>query len=363
MRKFLFAIILIHKSLKYLIAHQFSFRAFILRFLGFPVVIGLLLVSCRTNERQADISDIQLQLDIQRFERDLFQVKMDTLPEHVNYLNQKYGDFFELYTNGVINIGKPSRRGFLRYLQDFLTDPYMQKAYDRAEKLYPDVKREERLLTKAFKRYKYFFPGHPVPDIYTIISGFNESVIIDKEVLAIALDKYLGPKCEYYQRLRWPRYRVKKMHRKMIPSDCMRLWGQTEWMYNDSVDNTVANHMIYKGKILYYVTKVLPELPDSVHFRFTKDELQFCRNNEKRMWTFFVEHDKLFSTNEMDIRKYTRDAPFTKGFPRESPGRVANWLGYRIVQSYMENHPDITMNELMSNDEYRALLNQSKYDP
>ena len=57
------------------------------------------------------------------------------------------------------------------------------------------------------------------------------------------------------------------------------------------------------------------------------------------MWEYLVEHDMLFSTDPMLIKKLTGDAPFTSYFTSESPGRAANWIGFRIVESYMRKNP------------------------
>jgi len=71
----------------------------------------------------------------------------------------------------------------------------------------------------------------------------------------------------------------------------------------------------------------------------------------------------LFKTDYMTINKLTKDAPFTSYFPRESPGRAANWIGWQIVRKYMERHKDITLSQLMKETRYQKILDGSAYDP
>ena len=77
---------------------------------------------------------------------------------------------------------------------------------------------------------------------------------------------------------------------------------------------------------------MLPDEPDEIIFGFATEEMEFCRNNELRMWQYLIEHDLLFSTEQFEITKLTDEAPFTAYFTKESPGRAANWIGFRIIR-------------------------------
>jgi uncharacterized protein YjaZ len=66
-----------------------------------------------------------------------------------------------------------------------------------------------------------------------------------------------------------------------------------------------------------------------------------------------------------DVEKYYsffNSAPFTRGMPPESPGRIGNWVGYQIVDSYM-NNTDVSLQSLMSNNNSQEILLKSKYRP
>ena len=63
------------------------------------------------------------------------------------------------------------------------------------------------------------------------------------------------------------------------------------------------------------------------------------------------------------IRKFTGEAPFTSYFTEESPGRAVVWTGFRIIERYMNNNPDVTMQELMSMTDCQSILGGAKYNP
>jgi hypothetical protein len=96
---------------------------------------------------------------------------------------------------------------------------------------------------------------------------------------------------------------------------------------------------------------------------FTRDQMKWCRDNEEQMWTYLVEEKLLFSTNPMVIRKLIEDAPNTSFFTTESPGRATVWQGLQIVRAYVKRHPDLTLNQVLSNRDYQEVLRESRYNP
>ena len=96
----------------------------------------------------------------------------------------------------------------------------------------------------AFRHYLYYFPGKTVPHLYTFVSGFNTSLILDTNILGIGLDRYLGDDYKYYQELGIPHYMIQKMIPGKIFSDGMHAWGQTEFSFNSDPDREVADNVL-----------------------------------------------------------------------------------------------------------------------
>jgi hypothetical protein len=121
--------------------------------------------------------------------------------------------------------------------------------------------------------------------------------------------------------------------------------------------------MIHEGKLKYFEKCMVPEIIDTLLFGFTRDQMRFCLNNEDQMWTYLVEHDLLFSSDKFIIRKLTGEAPFTSYFTNESPGKAAVWIGFRIIESYMERNSNISLEEMMKNTDVQDILVNAKYNP
>ena len=207
-----------------------------------------------------------------------------------------------------------------------------------------------------------------MPQLYTYISGFNASLLIDEGILGLGLDRYLGKDIAWYDQLGIPKYMQRKMVPEKIPSDCMYVLAMTEFPFQPAGSDTVVtenviNKMIYEGKLLYFVQAMMPKEKEELITGFTPEQLKWCRDNEMAMWAYLIEHKMLFKTDYLTINKLTRDAPFTSYFPRESPGRAANWIGWQIVQRYMKRNSGVTLPELMHETRYQKILNGSAYDP
>jgi len=331
----------------------------------FSAIIPLLfLYGCGPdNPYQVDTSDVAgVEVKIKRLEKDLHQVNPDSAHRIIPRFNQQYGDFFELYNTRVINIGPSGSKAYPGNLKAFLSNYDMNRVYKKIMEVYPDLEPLEEDLEEGFRHYKHYFPEKEVPAIYTFMGGFNQSMVVADSTLAIGLDKYLGRDCKFYDKLGWDEYRQKNMHKQKIPTDCMRAWAQTEWPFNDSTDNLLSN-MLYRGKLLYFTKSMLPSEPDTLVTGFTADELKWCRNNEEQIWNYLIDHKLMYSTDYMTINKMINPAPFTSGFPRISPGQAVNWLGWQIIEAYMDRNRKVTLEKLMKENEYQQILNASKYQP
>lgn len=303
-------------------------------------------------------------MKIKRLEKDLFTLNPEEIIPAVPGLKLKYGRFLQLFSY-VINTGDINDPSFGDFLLRFCSDRQNNEVYTLTVKKFPDVKSIESGLAGAFKHYLYYFPGKNVPQVFTCIAGFNNSIITGDSLLGIGLDRYLGADCEYYPRLNIYKYLAARMTPENIVPDCMYGWAASEWDFTAlkyPADNVLAE-IIHNGKLKYFEKCMLPETPDELIFGFTPDQLKFCRSNEAPMWSYLIENNLLFSTDQFTIRKLIGEAPFTACFGKESPGKAAVWLGFRIVESYMMKNPSVKIEDMIKNTDVQVILGHARYNP
>ncbi|WP_163716755.1 gliding motility lipoprotein GldB [Mangrovibacterium lignilyticum] len=326
----------------------------------FAIGCILLFTSCNRNPFKVNLTDTTINFQFHAFGSDLFAAK-DKLSEQLPELEKTYPDILPLFSSEIIAIGLPEDDGFEELLNSFVEDSLMQEVKKQVdEKINRDDIHDK--LEEAFRYFHYYFPEKAVPEVFTCISGFNQSIIMTEKLMGIGLDKYLGRDCEYYPRLGIPQYQRINMHPDKIVPDALYAWAMTEFPFNDYGPHLI-DRMIYEGKLLYLLDATLPETADSLKIGFTKKQLDFCSEKENAMWTYLAEYKMLFSTERMDVKRYVDASPYTSSFTADSPGRTGVWLGWQIVKAYMKKNPDVSIPDLMNEKNCKLILNQSAYQP
>lgn len=271
--------------------------------------------------------------------------------------------FLKLYAVNIMEVGEPGSDDYQAFLDIYHHDKDLANLYDSCQQHFNDTKELETGLTWAFHRLTHFFPDMSTPTVYMHISGYGESIVSAPGMLSASLDKYLGTKHHMYQILYQP-HQVRRMQPEKMLSDYLLGWIQSEWTPNDLMGkDQLLDYLLYEGRIIFLTSIVLPDEPLERLFAFTPEQLEWCRENEKKMWDGIVQHQLLFTKDKQILSCFLGDEPTTSYFPKESPGRAATWIGYRIIKEYMQQHPKTSLQELMTIKDAQLLLNGSTYHP
>jgi hypothetical protein len=244
----------------------------------------------------------------------------------------------------------------------FVNDPTNREVFDYSNQVFGGMEGLNETLNEGFRHYLYHYPDSSLPRVVAYVSRFNQGLFTVGDMVGIGLDQYLGAESSYYEMMGIPAYLVRNKVPERIPVDVMKAWATRLYPYHDSVDN-VLNRMIHKGIIAYFTLRMYPGIETDFIMGFDQEQMRWCRNNEKQMWTYLVENKLLFSTDPLDIRKLTEDAPYTQYFTTESPGRAANWVGMRIVSEYARRNPRMNLQQILANKDYQSILRESRYNP
>jgi hypothetical protein len=340
-----------------------TFKEFLLKMtLSVALVTGV--TACVRNPYKVNLSGIECDLTVRDLSCEIFETPPNELSAMADTLKHEYGTALDTYSR-VIGIGSTSDEGWESAFILFATDLRNLALWDEVRRVWPDNKSLQQGLQDAFRHYIYYFPGKVVPQVITCITAFNNSIIVDDSLLMISLDRYLGADSKYYPSLGIYTYQARKMTPAYTVSDCMYAWATTEWDYRDINygTKTLLSVMLHEAKLVYFTKRMIPSVADTILYGFTEKQLDFCKANEGLIWEYLVSNDLLFSTDSFMIRKFTGEAPFTSYFTEESPGRAVVWTGFRIIEKYMHNNPDVMLNDLMGMSDLQAILTGAKYNP
>ncbi len=323
------------------------------------ILMIILLVSCRQQgekEIRDDTADLQLQgLKIHRYEQALFSLDIKHLREGLTGLMPEYGFF--------LGDTPPDTANLLR-MKAYLEDSLTRLLYRETQRVFPRMDSVETGLSEAMQHHRLHFPSDSVPEVFTYVSGldYEAPVRLVDSVMIIALDMYLGKDSPFYRQLGLPGYRCQAFDRVFVVPDCMKQMAYRH-LRGERNEKTLLDWMVLQGKVLYYLDRVMPSLPDYVKIAFTPEQYNWAREHEAKTWAFLIANKLLYTTDSREIARFMAEAPFTKGLPKESPGRTGWWIGWQIVRKYMDKNGDVSLKALFDHADARQILNQSAYKP
>ncbi len=331
------------------------------------IIFGLLILfmmfpGCKSStNNHNDVSEKDINLRLDRFEQELFSTKkIDTL--FVKQTRLKYGTFFDLYCERMIQLPNSNDAVLASNLNEYTKDKYIREVYDESQNVYSKVTDLKTELEAAFNNYNHYFPKKVIPGIVTYIAPFNYNVMTMDSVLGVGLDMYLGSDFKYYSSLELPQYMIRKFSKEYIVSDCIKGWFQSEWELPANANDMLSN-MIYEGKLLYFSQLMAPEMNDTLRIGYTTDQLNWCNENEAKIWSFFIEQKLLYNKTPGTFMKFINDGNSTNGFPKEAPAKLGCYIGWQIVESYMNKNKNTTLEQLLLNNDAQNILSTSQYKP
>lgn len=327
-----------------------------------PALMLLLFAACGGERGDVDTSGVALEMRIERLDRDLFAAPPDTTGALVDALVARYGGFFGVYAQDILQAPPLGDPALPAVLARFTHDPDWRDTQQAVDSVLGELEPQRRLFEGAFKRLKALFPDSLVPRVVAFNSGFNYGVYPTDSVLGVGLEWFIGPDQPVVQRLApqvFPQFVKQRMVPDMLVPGAVKGWLLVHYT-RDIRGADLLTNLVETGKVLALAKAMLPDVEARFLFSFTAEQLAWCEANEMLMWREIVGKEMLFSKDQEPIGRIMNDAPFTNGFPRESPGHVGEWIGYRMVRSYLDEHPDATFAELFAIVDPNTILKSYK---
>ena len=341
-----------------------------IRFSIYGLLFAIAVQSCQCNKSNdnPDVSHIPVEVNIRRFEKELFALDTLQMAASLENLEKTYPEFSEVYFGQILGSRDSSiaPEGHAAYVKGFINHPSIRKLYDTTLVVYPDLDFLEKDLQKAFRYLEYYLPETQTPDLTTYISEYTvASFIYGDNSLALGLDFFLGADYPYGQynpgNSNFSQYLTRTNNRDHIAAKT--IMPLVADLCGPPPGDRLLDYMVQNGKMLYILDHLIPFAPDTVLMEYTPAQLGWCKDNELEIWAYFIQENLLYSSNWQDIRKLVEYSPSSPGMPPEAPGRTANWMGWQIVQAYMKRKPETTFRQLIDLTDAQALLDQSKYKP
>ena len=337
------------------------------------VVVGLILfAACSSDDGAPDVSDIKVEVPVERFERDFFAMDTIGIEKGLSNLEMKYPSLYPIFIQNVLGLSDSNRdKGVVRFISQ---NRFIADAADKEFKNADEIKKD---FEQAFRYVKYYFPGYRVPKIATLVGppdAFARNLVgelttnfLTPDHLGILLQFYLGKDFSLYKDVYFisniaPEYRSRRFDKKYLVADAMKL--VTDDIYPDkSIGNGLIEQMIEKGKQWWLLDKFLPSTPDSIKTGYTKQQLNWCDANEGLIWNDIITTEKdLYTKDPLTLQNYIGEAPFTQSFGPASPGNIGQWIGWQVVKKFANKNSSMPVMDILKTDA-RKIFELAKYKP
>ncbi|SFB81240.1 hypothetical protein SAMN05421747_101267 [Parapedobacter composti] len=323
------------------------------------------LISCRSEQR-VDVSHIGLEVSIERFDKALDSLQPDNIIQKNREWLRHYGFFYVDYMKHMLEAGSPGDSVQLAAVlkEVIATDDY-KALKSSVYATFPDLAVQEAGLTDAFRHLKYYFPDIDVPRFIAFFSGFAVQTPIGQDYIGIGLDMFLGADAGFYPALREsiPHYISRRFTPENIVPRVVEGFIREELYPQDELDVSLLQHMIYHGKVLHIMDRVMPDMADSLKIGYTSQQWEWANRFERDIWAWFLQEKLLYEADYNRIQKYLGEAPFTPelGERNESAPKLGVFIGWNIVNKYMDRHPETTLQQLLTIADAQTVLDGSRY--
>jgi hypothetical protein len=330
------------------------------------LLLALAVCSCNS-KRVPDVSNVKVDLQLQRFDKDFFALDTSYVDQSLQQLHQSYPGFLQDFLFNILAL--PSQRDSSKAVEQQVV--IFIRSYkplkDSADKVFADLSDVTANVKKGLQFVKYYFPSYKIPTrLITFIGPINSyGNILTTDALAVGLQMYMGKNYSLYQSEQgqelYPAYISRRFEKQYIPVNCMKTIVD-DMFPDNSVSKPLIEQMIQAGKRLYLLDQLMPNADDTLKTGYTKSQLQGCYKNEEAIWSYFVQNDLLYVSDPSVVKDYMNDAPSTQAFGPESPGFIGQFVGWQIVKKWMSKNPKVALADLMETDP-KTIFEQAKYKP
>lgn len=211
-------------------------------------------------------------------------------------MNTGYPQQTRTLIEDVLHIGRVNDPMINTKFLSFYQDSLLQMLISDVSREFADMDEINSQFTQGFEHLRKMLPDLQVPEIYAQIGSLDQSVIVGNGLLGISLDKYLGSDYPLYLR--------------------------PEYGYTDSQRRLMTRSYIVPDGLGFFLLSLYPMPADR-----ELNQLERDLHMGKIQWTV----------------------------NRAMNRRVFNSLYVRTINQYMKLHPNVTVAQLLGNNDYKSL--------
>ena len=159
----------------------------------------------------------------------------------------------------LLKIGVLGESGMNERILEYYEDSTLSAAIEDVNKTFANLDKENEQLRICLNRMQRLLPEVELPDVYTQIGDFEQSIVVCGHRVGISLEKYLGTDYPVYKRF-FDEQQRKQMTREYMIPECMSIYLLSQFPFGDDFQNTSqAKRDFHLQCVWYVVNKLLGE--------------------------------------------------------------------------------------------------------
>ncbi len=323
-----------------------------------PTILSLSLMAAACSSKSGDTSDsASLSAPFTRLDRLVEQFpSMTAQRQHVvvDSLTIPLNDY--IYLMGASTGDIPASIDSLSHTAAFtMFGPEVEKAYPSTS----DIEKRLGALNANMRRLTPSLPSY----YYGIISPYRQQVMLVDSVVYVALNHYLGATHGAYSTM--PEYARFTKTAEYIPLDIAEAVLSVEYPFKAESAPTAIQYFIYEGALLKAVSALTGINDTATLMGWTPAQFDKAQTHEAEAWRKMATDNIIYSTDMALAQRLCAPSPASQPLSAELPGRFGRYVGYRIVNSYLDKNPDTALTDILSPQFYNnpSTLINSGYAP
>lgn len=283
-----------------------------------PFWLGLLvcfMLACSTKPKDPIDGQKIEPILVQRFDEAFFALDTNNLGNGITDLYKNYPEFSNDFFSRILQLDPQldslKVKSFYKQYLPFYID-------SRSKNI---TKRIDDNLNKALARFHFYFPEYQMPNtLVYFISPLNSFAnVLGTNYIGVGLQTT----------------NTQANASSKIPFYCVQNLVD-DYLSKNQQEKNLLYQMIESGKRQYILNTISLNTPDTLLWEYSSIQLKAVKEQESEIWQYLKEQQMLMSNERIDFLNILGDANNNSLLGAPLPGNIGKFIGYKIVESYMQ---------------------------
>jgi hypothetical protein len=297
-----------------------------MQFKPFWLGISLCFFFACTNKPKDPIEGQQIKsIRVQRFDAAFFAIDTNHVSAGIASLHKNYPNFSSDFFNRLLQVDPINDTLKIKKIFKELSPVYARAlVINTPQQINTD-------LNKALTRFHFYFPDYTLPEnlVYYISPMESYSNVIGANYIGVGLQVSIF---DHYAKEQISFHTIQNL--------------SIDYLSNTQQEKGLLYQMIESGKRQFILNTICLNTPDTLLWDYSAIQLKALKEQESEIWQYLKEQQMLMSNERIDFLNILGDAATNSLLGAPLPGNIGKYIGYRIVESYMNKQPRIPWKNL-----------------